>query len=52
LKNKLKSLLVNISISIASVAVFILGMEVVFPHLLHKVPLPVYVGLDDGYKVF
>ncbi len=43
--------MVNISISIGSVAVFILVLELIFPHLLHKVPLPVYVGLDDGYKV-
>ena len=33
MKNKLKSFLVNVSISIASVAVFILAMEVIFPHL-------------------
>jgi hypothetical protein len=51
LKSKLKSLLVNVSISIASVFFCVLALEVIFPHLLHKVPLPVYVGLDDGYKV-
>jgi len=43
--------LVNISISIGTVVVFILAIEVIFPHLLHKVPLSIYVGLDDGYKV-
>jgi hypothetical protein len=51
LKKKLKSFLVNISISIGTVVVFILAIEVIFPHLLHKVPLSIYVGLDDGYKV-
>lgn len=50
MKSKLKSLLVNISISIASAAFCMLALEMIFPHLLHKVPLPVYVGLDDGYK--
>ena len=28
-----------------------LAMELIFPHLLHKVPLSVYVGLDSGYRV-
>ncbi len=51
MKKKLKSLLVNISISLGTVVVFILAIEVIFPHLLHKVPLSIYVGLDDGYKV-
>jgi len=51
LKSPLKSFLVNISISIGSILIFMLAMELVFPHLLHKVPLSVYVGLDDGYKV-
>ncbi len=51
MKSPLKSFLVNISISIGSILIFMLAMELVFPHLLHKVPLSVYVGLDDGYKV-
>jgi hypothetical protein len=51
LKKKLKTIFVNGLISIVSLAFFILAIELVFPHLLHKVPLPVYVGLDDGYKV-
>jgi len=34
-----------------SVILFVLAMELVFPHILHKVPLSIYVGLDDGYKV-
>jgi hypothetical protein len=51
LKKKLKSFLVNSSLIIGSLAFFILAIELIFPHLLHKVPLPVYVGLDDGYKV-
>ena len=43
--------MVNISISIGSITIFMLAMELIFPHLLHKVPLSVYVGLDSGYRV-
>lgn len=51
MNKKLKTFLVNISISIGSIIIFILAIELIFPHLLHKVPLSIYVGLDSGYKV-
>lgn len=51
MNKKSTSIWVNISLAIVSTFFFILVMELIFPHLLHKLPLSIYVGLDDGYKV-
>jgi hypothetical protein len=51
LNQKPASLFSNISVFLVSSTILIFSMELVFPHVLHKLPLSIYVGLDDGYRV-
>jgi hypothetical protein len=51
LNQKPASLFSNILVFLASLVILIFVMELIFPHVLHKLPLSIYVGLDDGYKV-
>jgi hypothetical protein len=51
LNKKPASLFSNILVFLVSSIILLFAMELVFPHVLHKLPLSIYVGLDDGYKV-
>jgi hypothetical protein len=51
LNQKLSSLLSNILVFLISSIILLFALELIFPHVLHKLPLSIYVGLDDGYKV-
>ena len=51
MNKKITSFLVNTSVFLVSSVILIFLMELIFPHLLHKIPLSIHVGLDDGYKV-
>jgi hypothetical protein len=48
---KLKSVLINLGLGLISTILFILAMELVFPKILHKLPLSVYLGLGKDYKI-
>ena len=49
--SKLKSISINLGLSLISIILFILMMELVFPKILHKLPLPFYLGLGKDYKI-
>ena len=49
--SKLRSISINLGLSLISIILFILMMEVVFPKILHKLPLSVYLGLGKDYKI-
>ena len=49
--SRLKSLSINLGLSLISIILFILMMELVFPKILHKLPLPFYLGLGKDYKI-
>ena len=49
--SKLKSISINLGLSLISIILFILTMELVFPKILHKLPLPFYLGLAKDYKI-
>ena len=49
--SKLKSISINLGLSLISMILFILTMELVFPKILHKLPLPFYLGLGKDYKI-
>ena len=49
--SKLRSISINLGLSLISIILFILMMEVVFPKILHKLPLPFYLGLGKDYKI-
>ena len=49
--SKLKSISINLGLSLISIILFILLMELVFPKILHKLPLPFYLGLGKDYKI-
>jgi hypothetical protein len=51
LNKKPTSIVSNILVFLASSVILVFVLELIFPHILHKVPLSIYVGLDDGYKV-
>lgn len=51
MNKKPTSLFSNILVFVVSSTILLFAMELVFPHVLHKLPLSIYVGLDDGYKV-
>ena len=46
-----RNLVADLLIPVVSTLLFVLFIELIFPYVLHKVPLSIYVGLDDGYKV-
>jgi len=48
---KLRSISKNLGLSLISIILFILAMELVFPKILHKLPLPFYLGLGKDYKI-
>ena len=49
--SKLRSISINLGLSLISIILFILTMELVFPKILHKLPLPFYLGLGKDYKI-
>ena len=49
--SKLRSISINLGLSLISIIFFILMMELVFPKILHKLPLPFYLGLGKDYKI-
>ena len=49
--SKFKSVSINLGLSLISIILFILAMELVFPKILHKLPLPFYLGLGKDYKI-
>ena len=49
--SQLKSISINLGLSLISIILFILTMELVFPKILHKLPLPFYLGLAKDYKI-
>ena len=49
--SKLKSISINLGLILISIILFILVMELVFPKILHKLPLPFYLGLGKDYKI-
>ena len=49
--SRLKSISINLGLSLISIILFILMMELVFPKILHKLPLPFYLGLGKDYKI-
>ena len=49
--SKLKSISIHLGLSLISIILFILMMELVFPKILHKLPLPFYLGLGKDYKI-
>ena len=49
--SKLRSISINLGLSLISIILFILAMELVFPKILHKLPLPIYLGLGKDYKI-
>ena len=49
--SKLKTISINLGLSLISIILFILMMELVFPKILHKLPLPFYLGLGKDYKI-
>ena len=49
--SKFKSISINLGLSLISIILFILAMELVFPKVLHKLPLPFYLGLGKDYKI-
>ena len=48
---KLKSVLINLGLGLVSTVLFVLVMELVFPKILHKLPLSIYLGLGKDYKI-
>jgi len=48
---KIKSVFINIGICFVSTTLFVLVMELVFPKILHKLPLSFYVSLGKDYKI-
>ena len=51
INNRLITFCKLISLSLISTILFILIMELVFPKILHKLPLPFYLGLGKDYKI-
>ena len=49
--SKLRSISINLGLTLISIILFILVMELVFPKILHKLPLPFYLGLGKDYKI-
>ena len=49
--SKLRSISINLGLILISIILFILVMELVFPKILHKLPLPFYLGLGKDYKI-
>ena len=49
--SRLKSISINLGLTLISIILFILLMELVFPKILHKLPLPFYLGLGKDYKI-
>ena len=47
----MRSISINLGLSLISIILFILAMELVFPKILHKLPLPFYLGLGKDYKI-
>ena len=48
---KLKSVLINLGLCLVSTVFFVVTMELVFPKILHKLPLSIYLGLGKDYKI-
>ena len=48
---KLKSISINLGLGLVSTILFVLVMELVFPKILHKLPLSIYLGLGKDYKI-